>query len=616
MPTLEEMSKQELLAALRALESNPSGQGARPESGALVHDLEVHQIELEMQNRQLRETEVQLEESARRYRDLYDFAPVVYFTLDLEGRIQEANLTAATFVGIERGALIGKQLISFVAASHRAQLRGHLHRCFSHRIALSVDLDLVLSERSIPVTATSVPVLDDAEQVVGCRTALTDISALKRTEQRLVLLASASQTLSASLDVETAIQEVLRSLVPSSADVASIDLVHRGEVRRFEARRESTEPMGVQITRSARPASSLGPDSPQNRVLESGKPILISRCDPSSLAGQDGLDHEPAVQRSGARSLVYIPLSSRSATLGVLTLISLDERRTFSGAELLFAADLASRVATAVDNGRLYREAKAAVRAREDILSFVAHDLRGLLFGSRLGIDNLLRLVPKEERRRGWKDLIRVQRLNSQMARMIEDLLDASSLDSGRLSLKLSDWATADLLSQVLEGLSAPAAAGGVAFAVDATDAAGTVCCDAGRVMQIFSNLVENAVKFTPKGGSITVFLSSAGEHFQFAVRDTGPGIAPEQLDHLFERYWQAEKNAQKGRGLGLYIAKHLVEAQGGRIWVESRLGAGTTFFFTLPRGSAGRPTLPASDRASDRASPSRSSPVPGPGEG
>ncbi len=92
-----------------------------------------------------------------------------------------------------------------------------------------------------------------------------------------------------------------------------------------------------------------------------------------------------------------------------------------------------------------------------------------------------------------------------------------------------------------------------------------------------------NAVKFTPKGGSITISASNAGAEVEFAVRDTGPGIAPQLLEHLFERYWQADEGAQKGRGLGLYIAKHLVEAQGGRIWVESRLGEGTTLFFTLP---------------------------------
>jgi PAS domain S-box-containing protein len=585
MPTFEEMSKGELIAALRALEASRPAEGSLLDRGSLIHDLEVHQIELEMQNRQLRETEARLEAAMQRYRDLYDFAPIVYLTLDAEGRIQEANLTAATFLRTERGALLGKPLTAFVAVSHRAQLRGHLQRCFGHRLAVSVDLELSVSGMvGLPVKATSVPVLDDGGQVVGCRTALTDISALKRTEHRLVLLASSSQTLAATLDIEASMQEVLRSTVPSVADLAFIDLVHRDEMQRFAVRREPTEPAGVALTRSVYARSSLGPDSPQARVLDSGKPILVAHCDSNALAGQDGLDHEPAIRQSGAKSLAYVPLSSRGTTLGVLTLISLDESRSFTGADLLFGVDLASRVATAIDNARLYREAKEAVQGREDVLSFVAHDLRGFLFGSRVGIDILLRSIPKTERRQGWKELGRVQRLNAQMARMIEDLLDASSLDSGRLSLNLAKWGASELVAQAIEAFAATAAEGGIAYAADAPDGTATVYCDAGRVMQIFGNIVGNAVKFTPKGGSITISASAVDEHVQFAVRDTGPGMVSEHHEHLFERYWQAENDTQKGRGLGLYIAKHLVEAQGGRIWAESRPGVGTTFFFTLPR--------------------------------
>jgi signal transduction histidine kinase len=229
----------------------------------------------------------------------------------------------------------------------------------------------------------------------------------------------------------------------------------------------------------------------------------------------------------------------------------------------------------------------------------VAHDLRGFLFGSRIGIDILLRSIPEKERRRGWNELGRVQRLNAQMARMIEDLLDVSSLDSGRLSLNLAEWGASDLVSQAIEAFAATAADGDISYAADAPDRTATVSCDAGRVMQIFGNLVGNAVRFTPKGGSITISASAAGEHVQFAVRDTGPGIVPEHLAHIFERYWQAENSAQKGRGLGLYIARQLVEAQGGRIWAESRLAAGTTFFFTLPRVKPGLTTVERTEQIS-----------------
>ena len=158
-----------------------------------------------------------------------------------------------------------------------------------------------------------------------------------------------------------------------------------------------------------------------------------------------------------------------------------------------------------------------------------------------------------------------------------------------------------DLLSQAAETLSSTASASGIAFKVDAAASVGNVCCDASRVMQILGNVVGNAVKFTPKGGSITLSASGVGEEVQFSVRDTGPGIAPEMLDHLFERYWQAEAGAQKGRGLGLYIAKQLVEAQGGRIWAESRPGAGTTILFTFPRSNVSGGDRRVADRSASR---------------
>ena len=252
------MSKEELIAALQALEANPPVDAASRETASLIHDCEANQSDREVQNRQLREAEAQLERAVRRYMDLYDFAPIVYLTLDDKGLIQEANLTAAAFLETERTQLIGMQLLSLVAARHRAQLRAHLTRCVSQRSAISVELEL--SRSGIvgrPVNATSVPVFDDAGQVVGYRTALTDISALKRTEARLVLLASASKTLAMSLDVETAIQEALRAVLPACADLGMVDLFHRGEILRFEARREATEPSGIEIAKVG-PSGAVG----------------------------------------------------------------------------------------------------------------------------------------------------------------------------------------------------------------------------------------------------------------------------------------------------------------------------------------------------------------------
>jgi len=110
------------------------------------------------------------------------------------------------------------------------------------------------------------------------------------------------------------------------------------------------------------------------------------------------------------------------------------------------------------------------------------------------------------------------------------------------------------------------------------------VLADRSRIFQVFSNLVGNALKFTPKGGAIDVRGRLNGDEALFTIADTGAGIPPENLPHLFDRFWQARETRRAGAGLGLYIAKGIVEAHGGRLWVESKLGVGTTFFFTLPR--------------------------------
>jgi light-regulated signal transduction histidine kinase (bacteriophytochrome) len=231
--------------------------------------------------------------------------------------------------------------------------------------------------------------------------------------------------------------------------------------------------------------------------------------------------------------------------------------------------------------------------------SFARRPPSGGLFGSSVGID-MLRMVPKEERRRGWKELARIQRLNAQMARLIEDLLDAPSLDSSQLSLKLSEWVATDLLLQAVEALSATAFASGITFAADATDADGTVRRDAGRVMEILQQ---------HRGKRCEVHIAGRGLHDLWVRRLRArsnsrcgtPDRASRSSNSITSLNDPGRRRRQSKRGVASVSRsrKHLVEAQGGRLWVESSLGAGTIFVFTLRRGrywpcghSVGRPCV------------------------
>ena len=181
----------------------------------------------------------------------------------------------------------------------------------------------------------------------------------------------------------------------------------------------------------------------------------------------------------------------------------------------------------------------------------------------------------------------KVERAAKRMTRLIEDLLDVTRVDSGRLSVEPEAHEGDQLLSDALELLRPLADEKSIRIERWAAEGLGMVLADRERVLQVFSNLGGNAIKFTPKSGRVTLTADLDGAMVRFAVADTGPGILEENQARIFDRFWQARKTDRQGAGLGLAIAKGIVEAHGGKIWVESEVGFGTTFFFTLPLAPA-----------------------------
>jgi signal transduction histidine kinase len=229
----------------------------------------------------------------------------------------------------------------------------------------------------------------------------------------------------------------------------------------------------------------------------------------------------------------------------------------------------------------LLESAERAVRMRDDILAVVSHDLRNPLAGITLS-GNFLRDIIGNEVHAEVNHCIDIIHKNAAMMnRLIGDLLDVVSIDKGQLSLSHSSISAQEIVSDALalfEGLSAQQ---------DIKLSSAKIPCltfygDRDRVLQVFSNLIGNALKFSPQGAAIIVSGKSQGDFVVFSISDSAGGIAEEQKSHIFERYWKDRPRSQKGAGLGLHIAKGIVEAHGGKIWVESRLGVGSTFFFTL----------------------------------
>jgi signal transduction histidine kinase len=262
--------------------------------------------------------------------------------------------------------------------------------------------------------------------------------------------------------------------------------------------------------------------------------------------------------------------------------------------ELKLQAELLRRrEREAIESRRLYEvergaraEAEAAAQARADILAVVSHDLRNPMTAISTSAAIVIRKIDRGAVEDTRKHLHTIQRAVDSMNRLVSDLLDVSRIEAGKLPLDKRMYDIADVVNQAVELLRPVAHAKAQELSVELGDADGLeVECDRERVQQILSNLLGNAIKFTPEGGQTTVSLERRAATVQLAVKDNGPGISPEHLPHLFDRYWQSAENRRAGIGLGLTIVKGIVQAHQGEVWVESEIGSGSRFCFTLPTG-------------------------------
>jgi signal transduction histidine kinase len=230
-----------------------------------------------------------------------------------------------------------------------------------------------------------------------------------------------------------------------------------------------------------------------------------------------------------------------------------------------------------------------AVRSRDHVLSIVSHDLRNPLGTITMAASLLLDLVPdEEERRTERRQLEIIKRAAGTMNRMIQDLLDVTRIESGRLTVERGPTDAKSVLDETMALHRPLADAAGIALENRIADGLPPMCADPQRVGQILANLIGNALKFTPRGGTVAVSADAEAGGILWRITDTGKGIAPDQLPHLFDRFWQAQRGDRRGLGLGLSIVEGLVKAHGGAIHVASELGTGTSVSFTIPDVSAG----------------------------
>jgi signal transduction histidine kinase len=225
-----------------------------------------------------------------------------------------------------------------------------------------------------------------------------------------------------------------------------------------------------------------------------------------------------------------------------------------------------------------------AVIIRDDFLGIVSHDLRNML-GAMVGSAALIARLEAEENHREQVLMYahRIQRSGARMNRLIGDLVDVASIEAGVLAVNREVGDPAQVVTEAIDTFHAQASAGGISLTADIVPPPSLASFDQARILQVLTNILSNAIKFTPPGGRVVIRLERVSDEMHFAVSDTGAGIPADKLEAVFERFRQVNTNDRRGIGLGLYISKCIVHGHGGKIWAESKLREGSTLYFTLP---------------------------------
>ena len=429
------------------------------------------------------------------------------------------------------------------------------------------------------------PIRDPAGNTVAGVVTFTDVTEERRRRQADRLLARTSELLASSLESAATLQRVADLVAGSLADYCIVHVEEGGELRAPGV--AHADPRRREIVRGLLRRFPVDPDGEHPAVvcLRTGEPRLIPRVDDGMVAAiSSGAEHTEMLRDLGLASGMVVPMQARGRTLGAISFGRTADSPPYEDADLEVAQELARRAALAVDNARLYEEAQRASRAREEVLAVVSHDLRNPLNAIVLGtalLDDFSAGGAWSERDR--QQLRAIRNASQQMAGLIQDLVEVVALESGGAALCPEPATAAELVEGAAELFREMAVQRGLTMGSSVVPCLPVLQADRARILRVLSNLLGNALKFTRAGGLVTVSAAPAEGFVRFAVADTGCGIAPEHLPHIFDRYWQVRRGEKEGLGLGLAIAKGIVEAHGGRIWAESAPGEGATFHFTLP---------------------------------
>lgn len=538
-----------------------------------------------------------LREGEARLRLAIEATALGTWELDADERLLRGSPRARELLGVGGAAGVTRgRLVEAVDPDDRAALEGALTRALDPRGdgALSVEVRVIdprrrgrrrwVVLRGRTVFDASPGAARRAVRIIG---AALDVTESRHAAADARFLAEAGRQLAGSLDYEVTLRRVARLAVPYLAEYYLVDLLdeegpprlvaatHVGaaieaEVRELRARRpiDPDIPLGAPLV--------LRTGEPDRRDVDAGLLELVGRADP---------ERRSLMEQAGVTSYMVLPLAVRGRTLGTITLLAAESGRRYDAQDQVLGEELARRVAMALDNARLYREARGAVRARDEFLAIASHELRTPLTPLQLQVQSLRRMVghPELPLERVRQKLEVAERQVQRLGVLVANLLDISRITGHRLLLEPEALDLVALTRDLVERSRDQLRRAGCDLELTAPQEPLVGRWDRVRVEQVLTNLLSNAMKYGA-AAPVEVELAAEGDHARLTVRDHGIGIAPEDQRRVFQRFERAVSERHYGGfGLGLWICRQVVEAMGGTIALQSALGAGATFTVRLP---------------------------------
>lgn len=551
-----------------------------------VHQAEMHAAEATAQRQQ---AEVALRQNERLLAITLKSIGDAVIATDAQGCITFMNTMAESLTGWSADEAINRpfeEVLPLLDAATRAPCQHLVGAVLQSGAHVDHSAELLAQTRTgqqFPVVSSSAPIRGEDDTPVGVVVVFRDMTERVRMEERLRFLVEMSQVLGSSLDYQAHLSSLTQLAVPRFADLCAIDVVKPDGIQRLAF--AAIEPIAAAKRYQTEHGINLSDPYGPARVIQTGQTEYYREVSPT-LLDQATPEHRTIIATTSLVSWISVPLSVRGATVGAITFGRTAGRPRYTPDDVSFAEEVAHRTTLAVDNAVLYREAQDAVHARDAFLSIASHELKTPLT-SLLGYAELL----QRRARRGNVSEERTERVMQVMVdqalrlnKMVLTLFDLSRLQTGQLSIEHAPVDVAALAARIVDEVEPTIERH--TLHLQCVGEPLVISGDELRLEQVIQNLIQNAIKYSPDGGPISVRVAPEGGGVQISVQDRGLGIPQESLPRIFRRFYRAE-NAEpyqiSGMGVGLYVAKQIVDLHGGRVDVESAEGSGSTFIVWLP---------------------------------